>query len=186
MFDDNFYICVIVAAVLLMVIYGRPNKTSDYIIEYDNEQFKYFEKLYFVDRQIEKNYKIETKIINNDANGSIEDITSRLNNCERFIPNIVSIYNIKLNPKSFININKYAGTNKIMLIKINNQDIAYTNIQLLVNNNYECDNNICGNYAYLYSLDKSKSIVNIYPIFNNSDKIANLTIYIIKKPFWYL
>jgi hypothetical protein len=186
MFDDNFYIFVVVIAVLLMVIYGRPNKTSDYIVEYDNEQFKYLEKIYFIDKQIENNNKIPTKIINNDINGSIEDITSRINNCERFIPNIVSIYNITLNPKSFININKYTGTNKIMLIKVHNQIIPYDYIKLLVNNNYECDNNICGNYAYLYPLNKSKSIVNIYPIFNDSDKIVNLTIYIVKKPFWYL
>jgi len=186
MFDDNLYFCIIITVVLLMVIYGRPSKTSDYLIEYDNTQFKYLEKLYFVDKQIENSKITDNKIII-DKFGSIEEITNKLNNCEKFIPNIVSIYNITINPRSFFDSNKYINSTKIMIIKIINDLIDIQQIKLLVNKNFECnENNLCGNYGYFYSLDKKISIVNIYPIFNDTDKVINLTIYVIKKPFWHI
>jgi hypothetical protein len=183
MFDDNLYIVVMISAIFLIIIYGHPNNTSDYIIEYDDKQFKYLEKIHLVDKQIEKNidgkHNIQIKQF-----GSIEEITSKMNNCEKYIPNIVSVYNIMLNPNTLFPTEKYINSTQIMLIKINN--IEPNKIALLIKANYECDNNSCGNYGYFYNLDKKKSIVNIYPIINNSDIPADLTIYTIKKPFWYV
>jgi hypothetical protein len=116
--------------------------------------------------------------------GSIEEITSKMDDCEKFIPNIVSVYNIMLNPNTLFPTEKYINSKEIMLIKINN--VEPNKIALLINANYECNINYCGNYGYFYNLEKKKSIVNIYPIFNNSKNPANLTIYSIKKPFWYV
>ena len=183
MFDDNLYIVVMISAIFLIIIYGRPNNTSDYIIEYDDKQFKYLEKLYFVDKQIEKNKDAKTSI-QIEPFGSIEEITPKINHCEKFIPNLVSVYNIMLKPNTMFNSEKYINSKQIMLIKINN--VEPNKIALLVNANFECENNSCGNYGYFYNLDKKKSIVNIYPIINNSENTADLTIYTIKKPFWYV
>ena len=74
-----------------------------------------------------------------------------------------------------------------MIVKIKDDYIEWSNIKLLINTNYECDNQkICGNYGYFYDLTKKISILNIHPIFNNSNKNINLTIYIIKKPYWHI
>ena len=170
MFDDNLYIVVMISAIFLIVIYGRPNNTSEYNVEYDDKQFKYLEKLYFVDKQIEKNKDTKTSI-QIEPFGSIEEITPKTNNCEKFIPNLVSVYNIMIKPNTMFNSEKYINSKQIMLIKINN--VEPNQISLLVSTNFECDKNLCGNYGYFYNLDKKKSIVNIYPIFNNSENTTD-------------
>ena len=39
--------------------------------------------------------------------------------------------------------------------------------------------------GYFYDLKKDISITGLYNIYNNSENSINITIFIIKKPFWY-
>jgi hypothetical protein len=63
--------------------------------------------------------------------------------------------------------------------------ITNNNLMLLIDYNNECNNNICNKYANYYDITKKISILNIYPIYNNSNSIINITVIIIKKSFWH-
>ena len=41
------------------------------------------------------------------------------------------------------------------------------------------------NFNYLYNFNKKINVLDIYPIFNNNNFKILLTIFIMKKPFWY-
>jgi hypothetical protein len=146
------------------------------VIEFDDDKFKHLRNLGLLESRIRQN---------SNSNVEIENITKKVNGCETYIPNIVGVYNINIKPKSYINLQKYINRNLIMVILYNN-DTDIGKLQLVVNTNKECSNNKCGNYGYFYNVNKKMSIFKIFPLYNNSDKIINVNIFSIKKPFWYI
>jgi hypothetical protein len=57
---------------------------------------------------------------------------------------------------------------------------------LMVKEEKECNSGICNNYGYFYDITKKISVLDIYPIYNNSDVLINLTLIIMKKSFWHI
>ena len=61
----------------------------------------------------------------------------------------------------------------------------------MIVNNHTNNNNLkllikkSNNIGYFYDLINKMSIVNIFPIYNDSENIITFTLYIIKIPFWY-
>jgi hypothetical protein len=66
-----------------------------------------------------------------------------------------------------------------------NINSSLNNLFLLLDSNKECIDNKCKTYGYYYKISKKISILDIYPIYNNSNQTINLTIFIIKKSFWH-
>ena len=69
--------------------------------------------------------------------------------------------------------------NNFIMIIFNHNNV--NNIELIVNREI----NIEKNTSYLYSLINKISITGIYDIYNNNDVDIYITIFIVKKPFWY-
>jgi hypothetical protein len=197
-FDDNIcWIIMIILITLLIIIYGGPKK-YDYPVEYDKHNFSYIENLFLFEKLFE-NYSIQ----NND---NYEDITQKYQNHNQIVPNLLNLYYVSLKPNTHFIFNKIMNCTPIMIIyNHNNIDTDITNdadLKLLIRQTNECDkvnkvnkvNNLnesnkiisqCNNYGYFYTLTNKISVVNIFPIYNDSDKIINFTLYIIKKPFWF-
>lgn len=187
--NDNSYILVIVIMVLAMVIFGGYKKHNNFQIEYNPQYFQYLNSLTFFEKELQKY---------NHGNFDFMQITNQIDMSECLIPNIVDIFFVNIKPKSFFNIREHVKnyTSNIMVVynhnvvtenndNFSNVKLQNHNITLLLDAKKECNNNICTKYGYFYSVNKKISILNIYPIFNDSNYVINITIVIIKKSFWH-
>jgi hypothetical protein len=192
--DDNSYLLVIIIMVLAIVIFGGYNKHNNFQIEYNPQNYQYLNSLTFFEKKLQKY---------NHGNFDFMQITNQIDLSECLIPNILDIFFVNIKPKTFFNIVKHVMNydtklmvifNHNIVIKNNivnsntnvNVDIDVSNLMLLLDSKKECNNHICENYEYLYSVNKKISILNIYPIYNDSVQNINITIFIIKKSFWYV
>jgi hypothetical protein len=190
--DDNSYILVIILMIIAIVIYGGSKTHSISQIEYNPINYQYLNSLNIFEKQLQKY---------NSSNFEYLQITNQVDLSECLIPNIIDIFFINIYPYSYFNINKHVKndiSNLMILynhnITIDNNNDNFKNITHLINdklmllidyNKYECINNICNKYAYYYDITKKISILNIYPIYNNSNLTINITIIIIKKSYWH-
>jgi len=150
----------------MMLFYGGQNNLNK--IEYNSGYFKNLDNIILFEKHIKKNIK-------NDLNIDFEDITSRIN--IHVIPNLEYAYYIDIKPNNYYNIDNIDNidnTKNIMIIFKHN-DID--NVKLIVKTDK--------NNHYMYNLDKKISITGLFPIYNNSKTLISVTIFIMKKPFWY-
>lgn len=168
--------------VLAILIYGGSKKHNNLQIEYNPKNYKYLDSLTVFEKQLQKY---------NSTNFDYLHITNQIDLSECLIPNIVDIFFVNVKPHTYFNTNNHVTNNisKLMILYDHNTDNdKYNfnkNLMLLVNNKRECVGEICNNYGYYYDISKKISILDIYPIYNNSDSIVNITIIIIKKSFWH-
>lgn len=157
------YYVIIIILIIMMLFYGGINNISK--IEYKTNYFKNLNNIILFENNIKKNVK-------NDLNIDFEDITSKVN--IHVIPNLEYAYYIDIKPKYYYDIENINTDSNIMIIFKHNET---DNIKLIVKKDK--------NDAYLYDLNKKISITGIFPIFNNSDTLASITVFIMKKPYWY-
>ena len=189
--DDNSYILVVIIMILAIIIYGSSKAHSKFQIEYNSKNFQYLNSLNIFEKQLQKY---------NSSNFEYLQITNQIDLSECLIPNIIDIFFININPYSYFYTNKHVKNiiSNLMILYDHNitidsnidnfKDISHltnNNLMLLLDYNNECNNNICNKYANYYDITKKISILNIYPIFNNSNSIINITLIIIKKSFWH-
>lgn len=187
--DETSYLIVFIIMVLSIVIFGRAKKNRDYIIEYNPQNYQYLNSLTIFEKELQKY---------NSNNFDILQITNQVDLSSCLIPNIIDIYFVNIKPKKFFDVRKHIKDFKsnIMVLynhniflenkdNFTNLDLTKNNLFLLLDKNMECKNNICSNYGYYYQITKKISILDIYPIFNNSENTINITIFIIKKSFWH-
>jgi hypothetical protein len=189
--DDNSYTLVIIIMILAILIYGGSKTYNNFEIEYSPKNFLYLNSLTIFEKQLQKY---------NSSDFEYLRITNHVDLSECLIPNIIDIFFININPHAYFDTRKHLQNNISSLMILynhnividNNTDnfkdistIANNNIMLLIDIKNECSNDICNNYAYYYDITKKISILNIYPIYNNSNSIVNITLFIIKKSFWH-
>ena len=157
------YYAIIIIIMIMMIFYGGKNNINK--IEYSTSYFKNLNKIILFEKHIKKNIK-------NDLNIDFEDITSKVN--IHVIPNLEYAYYIDIKPKHYYKIENVNIDKHIMIIfKHNDKD----DIKLMVKKD-KTD-------AYLYDIKKKISVTGIFPIFNDSETLASITVFIMKKPFWY-
>ena len=156
------YFIVIIIIIILMTFYGGHNKLNK--IHYKSSYFNNLKNIIKFEKNIHKNVK-------NDINIPFEDITNKVN--IQIIPNLQKVYYVDLNPFSSFTINNF-NTDRNIMIVFNHYNIDLS-IILKKNNNFN----------YLYNFNKKINVLDIYPIFNNNNFKILLTIFIMKKPFWY-
>ena len=124
-------------------------------IEYSSDYFKGIHNLLLYENKIRKTIK-------NDPNIDIEDITDLLD--IDIIPNIEKVYYIELYPNKVFDINTYVKDNSLMIIFNHSKNNIYINGYTL---NYKKNPHI---------IDKQNMRVN---------KKTDITLFIMKKPFWF-
>ena len=189
--DDNSYTLVIIIMILAIVIYGGSKTYNNFEIEYSPKNFQYLNSLTVFEKQLQKY---------NSSNFEYLQITNHVDLSECLIPNIIDIFFININPHAYFDTRKHVQNHISSLIILYNHNIAIdnntdnfkdistitnNNIMLLIDIKNECTNAVCNNFAYYYDITKKISILNIYPIYNNSDSIINITLFIIKKSFFH-
>jgi hypothetical protein len=157
------YYVIVIILLILMIFYGGVNNINK--IEYNTTFFKNLNKIILFEDNIKK-------IIKNDLNIDFEDITKKIN--IHVIPNLEYAYYIDINPNNYYNIENIDSYKNIMIIFKHN---PMNKIQLIVKKDKI-------NY-YMYDLDKKISITGIFPIYNNSNELVSITVFIMKKPYWY-
>ena len=156
------YFIILIILIILMTFYGGHNKLNK--IHYETSYFKNLNNIIKYEQKIHKNIK-------NDINIPFEDITNKVN--IQVIPNLQKVYYVDLNPFSSFTINNFNTDRNIMII------FNHHNIDLSII--LKKDNN----FNYLYNFNKKINVLDIYPIFNNNNFKIVLTVFIMKKPFWY-
>ena len=158
----DLYFLIILILVLLMIFYGGHNKLKR--IEYNTNFFCNIHKIIQFEKKIQINIK-------NNLNIPFEDLTNKIN--IHVIPNLLHIYYVDIKPYSSFTINNINLERNIMIIFNHSNDKIYLILQKINND------------SYLYKIDKKISVLSIYPIYNNNNKIIPITIFILKKPYWY-
>lgn len=189
--NDNSYILVVAIMILAIIIYGGSKKHNNLKIEYNSKNYQYLNSLTIFEKQLQKY---------NSANFDYLQITNKINLSECLIPNIVDIFFINIKPYTYFNTNFHVENyiSKLMILydhNINNNSNNFNNIinltdynknlMLLIDHKKECIDEICNDYGYYYDITKKISILDIYPIYNNSDSVVNITVIIVKKSFWH-
>lgn len=189
--NDNSYILVVAIMILAIIIYGGSKKHNNFKIEYNSKNYQYLNSLTIFEKQLQKY---------NSSDFDYLQITNKINLSECLIPNIIDIFFINIKPYTYFNTNLHVENHvsKLMILydhNINNYSNNFNNItnstdfnknlMLLINCKKECVNDICNNYGYYYDITKKISILDIYPIYNNSNSVINITVIIVKKSFWH-
>lgn len=177
LFNDDSYFIIVIIMILCMVIFGSSKKNNDNLIEYDSKNYQFLNSLTIFEKELQKY---------NTEKNDFKKITDEINLTSCFIPNIVDVFFINIKPFQYFDIKKYVKNyNYNIMVVYNHSNFTNNALYLLLNKNNECNNNICNNYGYYYDITKKISILDIYPIYNNSNEIINMTIFIIKKSFWF-
>ena len=146
-----------------MLFYGGKNNLNK--IEYNSYYFKNLNKIILFEKNIKKNIK-------NDLNIDFEDITDKIN--IHVISNLEYAYYIDIYPNNYYSLHDIDPDKNIMIIFKHNINDS---IKLVIKKDIS-------DY-YLYDLHKKISITGIFPIYNNSNNLINITVFIMKKPYWY-
>jgi hypothetical protein len=148
----------IILLIILMVFYGGQNKLDR--IEYSKNYFKNINNLILYEKKIHK-------LVKDDPNIPVEDITNKLN--VEVIPNLEKVFYIDIESKKSYTLDKTLISKNIMIIFNHSNSNLYLEI----------------NGKYLYKLNDTMSIVDCYTIYNDSLEKAVITLFLVKKPFWY-
>lgn len=190
LFDDNFYFLTMIILILMIVIFGGPKKHDNLQIEYQPNNFGYLNNLTYFENQIHQN--------NISSDIEFTNITEKINLSNCLVPNIVDIFIVNIKPYQIFNVGNHVKNDlaSIMIIYDHNMssqqynfsnipNLAINNLKLLINKKKECVNYNCNLVGYYYDISKKVSILDIFPIYNDSEHIVNITIFIIKKPYWF-
>ena len=171
--NEFTYIIIIIILTIFILLYGGHNNQD--LIEYDSKYFKNFNKLIIFEKKLQiYNLKV------NFADRDYIDLKNYIKTSIILIPNLISLYFINIKPHSFFKINKIftnmANKKENIMIIFNHNKI--NDLELIIG----LDNNSNG---YFYDLKKHISITGLYDLYNDSGNIINLTLFFIKKPYWY-
>jgi len=174
----------------MIVIFGGPKKHDNLQIEYQPNNFGYLNNLTYFENQIHQN--------NISSDIEFTNITEKINLSNCLVPNIVDIFIVNIKPYQIFNVGNHVKNDlaSIMIIYDHNMssqqynfsnipNLAINNLKLLINKKKECVNYNCNLVGYYYDISKKVSILDIFPIYNDSEHIVNITIFIIKKPYWF-
>lgn len=148
----------IILLITLMVFYGGQNKIDR--IEYSPNYFRHINNLILYEKKIHS-------IVKDDPSLPVDDITDKLN--IEVIPNLEKVFYIDIEPKQTFRINKEFTNKRIMIIFNHSKSGLYLEI----------------NDEHYYRLQNKISIVDCHNIYNNSDKKAVITLFLVIKPYWY-
>lgn len=168
-FNDETYIIILTILIMMIIIYGNSIKINNSLIEYNLNNYSYHKSLNIFEKYLQK--------YNNKDNEFI-DITHKINLTHCLIPNIENIYFINIKPFSAFNIPSLINHKESKIMIIFNHNFVDNDLTLILNKDTNDEYN-------LYDVNKKTSILNIYPIYNNSDKKINLSIFILKKSHWH-
>ncbi len=174
---DIYYILLIITLTVFVLYYGGHNFQTK--IEYDSEYFYNINKIILFEKKL---HKFNQKQNFNEKNFiNIEDYVST---SQIIIPNLIDMFFIKIEPKSFFAIENIFTLDKTqhLMIIFNNSVISNN---LTVPNNLELLIGLDQDSIYLHKLNNKVSITGLYDIYNNSDDFVNFTLFIMKKPFWH-
>ena len=157
--NDKYIIILIIT--ILIIFYGGINSYKK--IEYNINNFHNIKQYILLKKQLRYN------IIDNNA-VDIEDVFSHVK--YGFIQNLVGAYYINLKPHTQYLFKQYNKKTHLQLIFDDSEKL-----NLLVFNSFS--------KKYFYKLNNKISITDIYPLCNNTNSNINLTVFIIKKPFWF-
>lgn len=188
--NDNSYLLVIIIMLFAIIFFGGYKKPNNYQIEYYPQNHQYLNSLTFFEKQLQQyNY----------GNFDFMQITNEIDLTKCFIPNIVDIFFVNIKPYSYFNIRKYVKNyiSNIMVLynhnfvtetkdNFSNLTLSSDNLMLLLDYKKNCNYINCNDYGYFYPINKKISILDIYPIYNDSEFLINITIVIIKKSFWHI
>jgi hypothetical protein len=163
---------ILLILTIIIIFYGGKNNIN--MIEYNSNYFNNYKNVIIFEKVLKKYIpKFDNIVTNNSDYSTIDEIINTLN---IIIPNYINNYFIKIKPYSYFNTTKIINnTNNLLMIIFN---INYVNnLDLLI----EKENNI----GYFYNLTNKISITNIYDIYNNNNAEIYITIFTIKKPYWY-
>jgi hypothetical protein len=189
--NDNSYTLVIIIMILAIVIYGGSKKHNNLRIEYNPKNYQYLDSLTIFEKQLQKY---------NSSNFDYLQITNQVDLSECLIPNIIDIFFVNIKPQTYFNTGNHVEIPISKLMVVYNHSINVDadnfknittisdlnkNLTLLIDKKKDCVNEVCNNYGYYYDITKKISILDIYPIYNNSDSIINVTVIIVKKSFFH-
>lgn len=161
---DEFYIIILLILTTVILFFGGHNYQNK--IEYESNQFN---NLYNITL-------FEIKLQKYNSNIDFVDISTHVKLSKTIIPNIIGSYFVNIKPYELFNIDK-------CFIDINTQ----SSIMIIFNHNHH--NNlellIDKNKGFCYDLTKNISITGVFDIYNNSSVKINITLFILKKPFWH-
>jgi hypothetical protein len=177
--------------ILAIVIYGGSKKHNNLRIEYNPKNYQYLDSLTIFEKQLQKY---------NSSNFDYLQITNQVDLSECLIPNIIDIFFVNIKPQTYFNTGNHVEIPISKLMVVYNHSINVDadnfknittisdlnkNLTLLIDKKKDCVNEVCNNYGYYYDITKKISILDIYPIYNNSDSIINVTVIIVKKSFFH-
>ena len=165
--DTNTYAITLFILTVFMLLYGG-------ISQYDKIEFNTKSIANINHIKIFKGYLIKhNKMIKNN----ITDVTSDLKLADTFLPNIIKIFMITIEPKKIISLPSLTNETTQSCYMITYNYTSNNNfIELLISNNNEIGD--------FYSLKKQISLTNIYPFYNNSSSPINILVVVMKRPFW--
>lgn len=167
------YLLIIIFLSIFVILYGGHNNQN--LIEYDSNYFQNFDKIILFENKLQ--------IYNNKVNFKSKDFINLENYVKlskSLIPNLESLYFINIKPHSFYSIekifdNKFKRIEYLMIVFNHNKS---NNLELLLGKDTE-------NNGYFYDLVKKITITGIFDLYNNSNDFINVSIFFIKKPFWF-
>lgn len=171
--NEFTYILIIILLTIFILLYGGHNNQD--LVEYNSNYFQNLNRIIIFEKKLQ--------VYNSKANFADKDFINikdyiKMSLC--LIPNLVDLFFINIKSHSFFTIDKIFDKklNKkehLMIIFNHNKN---TDLELLIG----LDKNSNG---YFYDLKKNISITGLFDLHNNSSISINMTIFIIKKPFWY-
>ncbi len=175
------YIILLIILFVIMIIYGGLNKIKN--IEYDYSKIENIKNILWLEHNM-KNIK--------EYYSNYNDITNNFKKTVKTIPNLQKILIVKIHPKNVFNLlnnniknfnnDDVINFNEYMMIIFNHNQV--NDLELILNTNYECIQHSCNNMSYNYDLTKKITLADLYPIYNNSNNIIEISLFIVKRPFF--
>ncbi len=165
------YIFLIIGLVVFVLTYGGHNNQVK--IEYNSNYFDNLNKIVYYENKMQK-----FNTVDNFKDNDFINIEEYISTTQIIIPNLVDMFFIKINPKSFYHLDKIFKLNSKEHIMIVFNHYNFNPLEIYIATD---DSSI-----YLYKLTKKISVLGIYDLFNNSDQQLNITIFFMKRPFWHI
>lgn len=179
--DDFLYLITIIMLSIFIIFYGGHNNQDK--IEFDTNYFNGLNLIVNFEKKINLIYKNNNNIF---SNKNYVNINKYFNTSNILIPNFVNCFLIKINSNEIFNIYDIIDSSIIkthMMIIFNHN--KHNDLELVITNHFtQLDLNKNNDY-YFYDLEKNISLTSIFDIYNNSNKTAVITCFIVKKPFWH-
>jgi len=195
--NELLYIIIIFTLSFMMLFYGGLNYHKQ--IEYESSYFNNFKRVTLYKQKI-----IKYNIPSNYNSEDYIDLSKFEKISDSLIPNLHSIYFINIKPNKIFNIDKIFKENKdtylMIIYNFNNSD----SIELLINSenipsesfqNFvpseissersSGESQTDSQVGYFYKINKNITITNIYSIYASGED-ANICIFFIIKPLWYI